>query len=35
MGIVDSTHERNLKTSKSFATIEANSPQAVIGLFVN
>ena len=33
MGRVDSTHEPNSRTSRSFTMIVANPPQAVIGLF--
>jgi hypothetical protein len=34
MGIVDSTHERNSKTSRNFATMVAKPPHAGIGLLV-
>jgi hypothetical protein len=35
MGIVDSTHDLNSNTSRSFATMVAKPAQAVIGLLVN
>jgi len=35
MGRVDSTHQWNSNTSKSFARIAARPPHAVMGLLVN